>query len=116
MSLSFALSCEHLRVFGCACYPNIADTTPHKLTHQSTRYVFLGYSTNHKGYMCLDLYTNPLIVSRRVVFEEDSFPLTASPNLTDLDFYVSRVPRFPPLGPPSLLQALPPCQLVSPPR
>jgi hypothetical protein len=27
---------EHLCVFGCACYPNIATTAPHKLTPRST--------------------------------------------------------------------------------
>jgi hypothetical protein len=27
-----------------------------------------------------------MIVSRHVVFDEDSFPLAVSPNLTDLDF------------------------------
>jgi hypothetical protein len=48
--------------------------------------VFLGYSTDHKGYSCLDLFTNHLIVSRHVVFDEDSFSLAASPNPTDLDF------------------------------
>jgi hypothetical protein len=48
--------------------------------------VFLGYSSDHKGYHCLDLSTNHLIVSRHVVFDEDNFPLAASPNPTDLDF------------------------------
>jgi hypothetical protein len=79
-------SYEHLRVFGCACYPNIAATVPHKLASRSTRCDFLGYSTDHKGYRCLDLSTNHLIVSRHVVFDEESFPLAALPNLTDLDF------------------------------
>jgi hypothetical protein len=78
-------SYEHLRVFGYACYPNTAATTPHKLAPRSTRCVFLGYSSDHKGYRCLDLSTNRLIVSRHVIFY-DSFPLAASPNPTDLDF------------------------------
>jgi hypothetical protein len=81
-----APSYEYLRVFGCACYPNIAATAPHKLAPQSTRCVFLCYSVDHKGYRCLDLSTNRLIVSRHVVFDDDSFPLAASPNPTDLDF------------------------------
>jgi hypothetical protein len=94
-----APSYEHIRVFSCACYPNIAATAPHKLAPQSTRCVFLGYSTDHKGYRCLDLSTNRLIIFRHVVFDEESFPLAASPNLTDLDFLCESVPRFPPLGP-----------------
>jgi hypothetical protein len=59
---------------------------PHKLAPRSTWCAFLSYSSDHKGYRCLDLSTNRLIISQRVVFDEDSFPLAASPNLTDLDF------------------------------
>jgi hypothetical protein len=81
-----APSYEHLHVFGCACYPNIAATAPHKFARRSTRCVFLGYSADHKGYCCIDLLTNSLIVLRHVVFDEDSFPLVASPSLIDLDF------------------------------
>jgi hypothetical protein len=58
-----APSYEHLHVFGYTCYPNTAATTPHKLSPRSTRCVFLGYSADHKGYRCLDLSTNRLIVS-----------------------------------------------------
>jgi hypothetical protein len=81
-----APSYEHLRVFGRACYPNIAATAPYKLAPRSIRCVFLGYSADHKGYRCLDLSTHRLIVSRHVCFDEHNFPLAVSPNLTDLDF------------------------------
>jgi transposase InsO family protein len=34
---------EHLRVFGCAYYPNLSATAPHKLAPHSTLFVFIGY-------------------------------------------------------------------------
>jgi hypothetical protein len=95
-----APSYEHLRVLGCACYPNTTATMPHKLNPRSTRCVFLDYSSNHKGYRCLDLSTNCLIVSRHVVFDEDSFPLAASSNLTGLDFLCESGSPFPTIGTP----------------
>jgi hypothetical protein len=67
-------SYEHLRVFGCTCYPNTTATTAHKLSPRSTRCVFLDYSADYKGYRCLDLSINRLIVFRHVVFDEDNFP------------------------------------------
>jgi hypothetical protein len=67
---------DHLRVFGCACYPNLSSTAPHKLSPRSTLCVFLGYSTDHKGYWCLDLHTNRIIISHHVTFNETVFPFT----------------------------------------
>jgi hypothetical protein len=78
-----APSYEHLRVFDCACYPNLSAQAPHKLAPQATRCVFLRYSADHKGYRCLDLSTNNIIISRHVVFYEEDFPFTTSSRLTN---------------------------------
>jgi hypothetical protein len=91
-------SYEHLCVFGCTCYSNTTATAPHKLSPHSTRCVFLAYSADHKGYHCLDLSTNRLIVSRHVVFDENSFPLAASPSLTGLDFLCESGPTVSTIG------------------
>jgi hypothetical protein len=64
---------DHLRVFGCGCYPNLSATAAHKLAPRSTLCVFLGYSTHHKGYRCLDLASNRIIISRHVTFDESTF-------------------------------------------
>jgi hypothetical protein len=63
-----------LHVFGCLCYPNISATTAHKLSPRSVPCVFLGYPTSHKGYRCLNLVTQQLIISRHVIFDETVFP------------------------------------------
>jgi hypothetical protein len=103
-----APSYEHLRVFGCACYPNLSAQAPNKLAPRSTRCVFLGYSADHKGYRCLDLSTNNIIVSQHVVFDEADFPFAASPRLTnDLDIFLqdespSAVPMPAPLPAPHI--------------
>jgi hypothetical protein len=107
---------EHLRVFGCTCYPNTSSTTPHKLSPRSTRCVFLGYSSDHKGYRCLDLSTNRLIVSRHVVFDEASFPLAALPHLTDLDFLCESGSSVNPIRTPLTTAGTTMRQLVSPPQ
>jgi hypothetical protein len=70
-------SYAHLQVFGCPCYPNTSATASHKLAPRSCRCVIFGYSSKHKGYRCLDLSMNRMLVSRHVVFDESSFPFAS---------------------------------------
>ena len=104
---------DHLRVFGCACYPNLAATAAHKLAPRSTLCVFLGYSPHHKGYRCLDRSTNRVIISHHVSFDEGSFPFAepSSPvsgvDFEFLDDYTTNVPA--PIGPSPLVSSTGPC-------
>ena len=66
-----------LRVFGCACWPNLRPYNTKKLSFRSTRSVFLGYSSLHKGFKCLDPTTGRIYISRDVVFDEEVFPFAS---------------------------------------
>jgi hypothetical protein len=68
-----SLNYSHLRVFRCVCWPNLRPYNT-KLAFRSTRCVFLGYSTIHKGYKCLDVANGRVYISRDVVFDESIFP------------------------------------------
>ncbi|GKB23075.1 ribonuclease H-like domain-containing protein [Tanacetum coccineum] len=75
-------------MFGCLCYPY--TFSPHKLAPRTTLSIFLGYPYNHRGYRCLDLNTNKIIISRHVTFDEIVFPfssmtLTQPPSYQFLD-------------------------------
>jgi histone deacetylase 1/2 len=63
-----------LRIFGCTCWPNLRHYNTHKLAFRSIRYVFLGYSSLHKGFKCLEPSTGRVYISRDVVFDENVFP------------------------------------------
>jgi hypothetical protein len=110
-----APSYDHLRVFGCACYPNTSATAPHKLSPRSTRCLFLGYSPDHKGYRCLDLTSHRIIISRHVVFDEDVFPLAGSTPPTDLDSLLESDPIPPPPPAPRLAPLPAPRAATTPP-
>jgi hypothetical protein len=74
---------------------------PHKLAPRSYRCVFLGYSSDHKGYRCLNFTMNRLLISRHVVFDESSFPFASSdPPPDDLDSLFSSSPAVCPVAPP----------------
>jgi histone deacetylase 1/2 len=57
-----------LKVFGCACWPNLRAYNDRKLNFRTKQCVFLGYSSSHKGYKCLDRSTGRIYLSRDVVF------------------------------------------------
>jgi hypothetical protein len=63
-----------IKVFGCAAYPLLRPYIKHKLEFRSKQCIFIGYSSNHKGYRCLDPTTNRVYISRNVVFDESLFP------------------------------------------
>ena len=80
-----------MRVFDCACWPNLRPYNSHKLQPRSIQCVFLGYSLLHKGYKCLHLPSGHVYISRDVLFNEDIFPFakacsTTSQSLSSLNF------------------------------
>ena len=71
---------DHLRVFGCLCFPNLNHSHLSKLSPRSTPCLFLGYPSQHRGYRCLNLKTNKIILSRHVYFDEDKLPAAETKN------------------------------------
>nr|KYP39141.1 Retrovirus-related Pol polyprotein from transposon TNT 1-94 [Cajanus cajan] len=56
-------SAKHLRVFGSICYIHVPEEKRHKLEDKTVRGIFLGYSTQSKGYRVYNLQTKKLIIS-----------------------------------------------------
>jgi hypothetical protein len=72
-----SLDYKFLRIFGCACFPNLRPYNQHKFEFRSQECVFLGYSRNHKGYKCFHIPTGRMYISRDVVFHESTFPFSS---------------------------------------
>lgn len=66
------------RVFGCRVFPYLRDYSPHKLAPRSTPCIFIGYSTNYKGYRCLDPTFNRIYTTWHTQFDEATFPYASS--------------------------------------
>jgi hypothetical protein len=62
-----------LRVFDCACWPNLHLYNSHKLELRSIKCVFLGYKNIHKGFKCLDVSKGRIYISWDVIFDEFMF-------------------------------------------
>ncbi|KAJ9557254.1 hypothetical protein OSB04_011868 [Centaurea solstitialis] len=73
---------SHLRVFGCLCYPNTSPTSAHKLAPRSSACVYLDPNTDHRGYRCLDLITQKVIISSLFLDFRDSLNIRVLPDQT----------------------------------
>ena len=61
-------SYSHLRVFGCLCFVHLPSLERNKLSPQAARSMFLGYSNEHKGFLCYEHKERRLHISRNVLF------------------------------------------------
>ena len=74
-----------LKVFGCACFPFLRPYNQNKLQYRSTKCVFIGYNSKHKGYLCLHA-SGRVYVAVDILFNEEDFPfLTGFPKSTKSD-------------------------------
>lgn len=62
-------SYEHLKIFGCLCYPWLAPTQRHKFQPRVVSCVFLSYARS-----CFNPQNGQFIISRHVKFVESIFP------------------------------------------
>ena len=69
---------KSLRIFGCLCYPFVRPYNNHKLQYRSIHCLFLGYSPNHKGYLCLNYKSGRVYITPHVVFDETMYPLKST--------------------------------------
>ena len=69
---------DNFHPFGCCVYPYLRDYMPNKLSPRSIPCIFLGYSSAHKGFRCLDPATIKLYITRHAQFDETHFPTIPS--------------------------------------
>ena len=74
-----------LRVFGCSAYAHVPKDERQKLDAKAHKCIFLGYSTNRKGYRLYDQKICRVMHSRDVRFSETIHsngkePSTSAPN------------------------------------
>lgn len=65
-----------LRVFGCACFPFLRPYNNSKLQFRSTKCLFIGYSSSHRGYLCLHP-SGRVYIFATVTFNEHEFPYSS---------------------------------------
>lgn len=69
-------SLDHIRVFGCACFPLVTPYNTHKLQYKTYQCVFPGFALGYKGYICYHVPSKRMIISRHVIFDESRYPFS----------------------------------------
>ena len=88
----------HLHVFGCLAYALVPQQHRRNLDDKAVKCIFVGYSSESKGYRLYHPQTKRILVSRDVVFVEDAVqPLLSCTKNTDVgshDMYDTLLPLF----------------------
>ena len=91
-------SVAHLHVFGCLAYALVPVQQRRKLDDKAVKCVFVGYSSESKGYRLYHPQTKRILVSRDVVFVEDVVhPLlscTKETGVSSQDMFDTLLPLF----------------------
>lgn len=61
---------EFLRVFGCACYQLLTPYRANKLEPKTAKCVFIGLATGYKGFICYNMATKMVFISRHEFFDD----------------------------------------------
>lgn len=77
-----------LWTFGCVCYVHLPPHERTKLTAQSVRCAFLGYSVHQKGFLCYDSNLRRIRVSRNVIFIENQYFFSTHYDYPSSPFFV----------------------------
>lgn len=75
---------SNFRAYGCLVFPYLRDYSENKLAPRSLLCVFIGYSSQYKGYQCLDPISKRIYVTRHARFDEASFPFSGNRSTSDL--------------------------------
>jgi len=65
---------NELNVFGSLCYFSTLSTNKRKSDPRVSKYVFIGFKMETKGYVLLNIQSKEIFMSRDVVFYEHVFP------------------------------------------
>ena len=78
-------SITHLRIFGCKAHIHIPDKKWCKLDAKSIKCTFLGFTENHKVYVCMHCLSGHIFESQDVVFDEESANAPMHVKIDDLN-------------------------------
>lgn len=67
-------SYHDLKIFGCAIFPWLRPYNKNKFNFRTKMCVFLGKSTSHYGFHCLDIDSGRVYIARHAKFDESTFP------------------------------------------
>ena len=73
----FVPEVNHLRIFGCSCYPLFRPFNSIKLQPRTSKCVFLGYASKYKGFICYEVSRKKVFISQHVIFDEREFPYSS---------------------------------------